>query len=102
MFRFLCLTVLTLLVACTTPSPDYIWADAPSKTVQVRDNVFKVYYLASHAQAIRETPNSHAPVTLLQAQALVAIARVTGCRVLRQTVVGGAVRTDARINCDTG
>lgn len=101
MFRMFYLPMVCLLAACTTPSPDYIWADAPSKTVQVRDNVFKVYYLASHAQAIRETANSHAPVTLLQAQALVAIARVTGCRVLRQTVVGDAVRTDARINCDT-
>ena len=90
------------LMACTTPSPDFIWADAPSKTVQVRQNVFKVYYLRSYAQAIRETPNSHAPVTLLQAQAVVAIARVTGCRVLRHTVRGGAVRTDARINCKKG
>lgn len=92
--------VFSLLAACTSPSPAYIWTNAPFKTVQVRDNVYKVYFLASHAQAIRETPNSREPVTLLQAQAVVAIARVTGCRVIRRTVRGGAVRTDARINCE--
>jgi hypothetical protein len=90
------------VVGCTTPSPAYIWAGAPSKTVQVRNNTFKVYYVGNRAQAFRETPNSHQPVTLLQAQALVAIAQVTGCRVIRRSVRGDAVRTDARINCTKG
>ena len=93
------LTLILLLVGCTTPSPDFIWAGASHRMTTVNGMEFKVYWTPSHAQAIRETGFTQLPVQLLQARAVVAIARVTGCRVIRQTVRGGAVRTDARINC---
>ncbi|MEM6619474.1 MAG: hypothetical protein AAF631_09245 [Pseudomonadota bacterium] len=91
-----------LLPACTTPSPDFIWADATHRFETVNGMAFKVYWTTSHAQAVRQTGYTRLPVQLLQARALVAIARVTGCRVIRRTVRGGAVRTDARINCAPG
>ena len=91
--------LLLALAACTTPSPDFIWAGAPHRFTEVNGMTFKVYWTASHAQAIRQTGFTQLPVQLLQARAVVAIARVTGCRVIRRTVRGGAVRTDARINC---
>ena len=87
------------LMNCTTPSPVFIWAGAQHHVVEVSGMPFKVYYTASHAQAVRQSGFTQLPVQLLQARAVVAIARVTGCRVLRHTVRGGAVRTDARINC---
>lgn len=93
------LLVCLLLTACTTPSPDFIWADAPFAFQTVNGMEFKVYYTRSYAQAVRESGFTQLPVQLLQARAVVAIARVTGCRVIRRTVRGGAVRTDARINC---
>ena len=88
------------LLSCSSPSPDFIWAGAKKASVSVRGMPFTVWYTASYAQAVRESGNSRLPVQLLQARALVAIARVTDCRVLRHTVVGDAVRTDARINCN--
>ncbi|MEM7438189.1 MAG: hypothetical protein AAF393_01225 [Pseudomonadota bacterium] len=93
------LPLLLWLAACSSPSPDFIWADAERSTVRVSGMPFTVWHTASYAQATRESGYTRLPVQLLQARAVVAIARATGCRVLRQTVVGGAVRTDARINC---
>lgn len=97
--RLFIVTFLLALAACTTPSPDFIWADAPHGFTTVNGMPFKVYHTRSYAQAVRESGFTQLPVQLLQARAVVAIARVTGCRVLRHTVRGGAVRTDARINC---
>lgn len=89
-----------VLSSCTTPSPDFIHAGAPSAFETVNGMLFKVYWTRSYAQAVRESGYTRLPVQLLQARAVVAIARVTGCRVIRPTVRGGAVRTDARINCE--
>ena len=90
-----------VLSSCTTPPPDFIHAGAPHAFETVNGMLFKVYWTRSYAQAVRETGYTQLPVQLLQARAVVAIARVTGCRVIRRTVRGGAVRTDARINCES-
>lgn len=102
--RMACLLLLAPALAgmsaCTTPSPDFIHAGAPAKFETVNGMTFKVYWTRSYAQAVRQTGFTQLPVQLLQARAVVAIARATGCRVIRRTVRGGAVRTDARINCE--
>lgn len=87
------------LASCSTPSPGFIWAGAPHATTTVNGMPFKVYWTRTRAQAIRLSGFTQEPVALLQARALVAIARVTGCRVIRRSVRGNAVRTDARIVC---
>ena len=95
--RFLLL--LPILAPCTTPSPGFIYAGAPHGFADVGGNRFKVYYTQERAQVFRENTVFRPKVEVIQAQALVAAARVSGCRVKTSSAVGDAVRTDVALNC---
>ncbi|MBV7377465.1 hypothetical protein [Maritimibacter dapengensis] len=98
MTRSLVLAALVALVGCNSPSPQFMGGD--SSTVEAGGMTFGVWRVGDEVEVIRTSSHAMPRLSVIRANAEVAIRRATGCPVEDGSLVGDQSVIKARLDCD--